>query len=105
MSDYHWDVRCGSGFCRTHSPAYAAWMDGFDDGDDGDRALQSLSAAIRSALDQDIDPYAVIGVLIEGAAVAVADSLPRKERAEAGVALVRLLQERLKAHGVRQSRG
>ena|ERR1700752_3689277 len=105
MSDYHWDVRCGSGFCRTHSPAYAAWMDGFDDGDDGDRALQSLSAAIRSALDQDIDPYAVIGVLIEGAAFAVADSLPRKERAEAGVALVRLLQERLKAHGVRQSRG
>ncbi|HUN41122.1 MAG TPA: hypothetical protein VMU81_12600 [Acetobacteraceae bacterium] len=74
-----------------------------DNGDEGDRGLQSLSAAIRSALDEDIDPYAVIGVLIEGVAYAVADRLPRQERADAGAALVRLMQERLKAHGVRQA--
>ncbi|HTW69740.1 MAG TPA: hypothetical protein VME47_07640 [Acetobacteraceae bacterium] len=77
-------------------------MDGSHTGDD-DRALQSLSAAIRSALDEDIDPYGVIGVLIEGAAYAVADSLPREERAGAAATLVRLLQERLKAYGVWQN--
>jgi len=78
-------------------------MDGFDNGDGGGgRALQSLSAAIRSALDEDADPYAVIGVLIEGAAYAVGESLPRNERADAAAAVAGLLQERLKAHGVRR---
>ena len=79
-------------------------MDGFENGDDDERALQSLGAAIRTSLDESIDPYAVIGVLIEGAARAVAGSLPQDERAEAATALVRLLQERLRAHGVRQGR-
>jgi hypothetical protein len=46
------------------------------------------------------DPYAVLGVLIEGAAQAIAQHIPAEHQMEAAATVVQLLEERLKAHGV-----
>jgi hypothetical protein len=49
------------------------------------------------------DPYAVLGVLIEGAALTIVQHIPAEQQIETAATLVRLLEERLKAHGVPSS--
>ena len=46
------------------------------------------------------DPYAVLGVLVEGAVQTIVQQIPEEHRAEAAVMLVQLLQERLDAQGI-----
>jgi hypothetical protein len=46
------------------------------------------------------DPYAVLGVLIEGAVQTIAQRIPAEQQMETAATLVQLLEERLKAHGV-----
>ena len=46
------------------------------------------------------DPYAVMGVLIEGAAHTVAHHIPTERQADTATTLVQLLEERLKAHRI-----
>ena len=74
-------------------------IDDDNDGSDGDHELLAIGAAIRDALETGTDPYAVAGMLAEAAAFAIAHIPPRKRKA-AGTALVLMLGERLKAHGV-----
>ena len=50
--------------------------------------------------ENDVDPYAILGVLIEGAAHTVGQHIPDERQADAAAALVELLKERLKAHGL-----
>jgi hypothetical protein len=46
------------------------------------------------------DPYTVLGVLVEGAALTVAQHIPTERQADTAATLLQLLQERLKAHGL-----
>lgn len=46
------------------------------------------------------DPYAVLGVLVEGAVLTVAQHIPAEQQTETAAMLVQLLEERLKARGV-----
>ena len=46
------------------------------------------------------DPYAVLGVLVEGAVETIVQQIPEQHRAEAAAILVQLLRERLDARGV-----
>jgi hypothetical protein len=46
------------------------------------------------------DPYAVLGVLVEGAVLTIIQDIPAEQQAETAATLVQLLEERLKAHGV-----
>lgn len=69
------------------------------DDDDGDHELRAIGAAVGAALNRQIDPYAVAGLLAEDAAFAVSRYLPRVERDRAAAVLVVLLHDRLKAYG------
>jgi hypothetical protein len=46
------------------------------------------------------DPYAVLGVLVEGAVQTIVEQIPAEQRAETAATLVRLLKERLIARGI-----
>ena len=46
------------------------------------------------------DPYAVLGVLIEGAVQTIVQQIPAEQQAETAATLVRLLKERLNARGI-----
>ena len=46
------------------------------------------------------DPYAVLGVLIEGAVQTIVQQIPKEQQTETAATLVRLLQERLSARGI-----
>jgi hypothetical protein len=46
------------------------------------------------------DPYAVLGVLVEGAVMTIVRHIPAEKQTETAATLVQLLDERLKAHGV-----
>ncbi len=46
------------------------------------------------------DPYAVLGVLVEGAVQTIVEQIPAEHQAETAATLVRLLKERLNARGV-----
>jgi hypothetical protein len=48
----------------------------------------------------EVDPYAVLGVLIEGAVHTLTQHIPAERRVEAVAMLMELLEERLKAHGL-----
>jgi len=48
----------------------------------------------------DADPYAVLGVLVEGAVRTIIQHIPPEQQAETSATLIRLLQERLEAHGI-----
>jgi hypothetical protein len=50
------------------------------------------------------DPYLVLGVLVEGAAHTIARYIPPERQVEATEELGQLLDERLKAHGLRPGR-
>ena len=46
------------------------------------------------------DPYAVLGVLVEGAVQTIVQQIPAEHRNEAAATLILLLKERLNARGV-----
>jgi len=46
------------------------------------------------------DPYAVLGVLAEGAVLTIVQHIPAEQQAETALTLIRLLEERLRARGV-----
>jgi hypothetical protein len=46
------------------------------------------------------DPYAVLGVLVEGAVLTVVRHIPAEQQAETAAMLVQLLEERLRARGI-----
>ena len=68
-----------------------------DDGDE--RTLLAVAVVIRAALADGIDPYALVGVLVEGAVYAVTTHVPMHERSTAGAAVLAMLQGRMKALG------
>ena len=47
-----------------------------------------------------MDPYAVLGILLEGAVQTVVKQIPAERQAEAAATLVELLIERLAASGI-----
>jgi hypothetical protein len=67
-------------------------------------SVQMLAHVIRLITADGADPYLVLGVLVEGAAHTVARHIPPERQGEAADELTQLLDERLKAHGLRQSR-
>jgi hypothetical protein len=46
------------------------------------------------------DPYAVLGVLVEGAVLTILQHIPEEKREETAQTLVRLLRERLTCRGI-----
>jgi hypothetical protein len=46
------------------------------------------------------DPYAVLGVLVEGAVQTIVQQIPAEQQMETVVALIQLLKERLNARGI-----
>jgi hypothetical protein len=48
----------------------------------------------------DADPYAVLGVLVEGAVQTIAQHIPPQKQKETAATLVELLKERLEARGL-----
>jgi len=63
--------------------------------------LHILAETISLIGESDVDPYAILGVLIEGAAHTIARHIPTERRAETAVTLLHLLGERLDSHGLR----
>jgi hypothetical protein len=46
------------------------------------------------------DPYAVLGVLVEGAVQTIVQQIPAEQQMETAATLVQLLKERLNTHGI-----
>jgi len=46
------------------------------------------------------DPYAVLGVLVEGVVLTILQHIPEEKREETALTLVQVLRERLRARGV-----
>lgn len=61
---------------------------------------QILAEMITMIGASDVDPYVILGVLVEGAVQTVAQHVPAERQAEAAAALRELLGERLNAHGL-----
>ena len=47
-----------------------------------------------------MDPYAVLGVLVESAVRTLIEQVPAERQAEAAATLIELLKERLETHGL-----
>ncbi len=62
--------------------------------------LHILAETISLIGESDVDPYAILGVLIEGAAHTIAHHIPTERQAETAATLLHLLEERLSAHGL-----
>jgi hypothetical protein len=62
--------------------------------------IQPTSSPIRMACPGGTDPYAVLGLLIEGTVQTLVDHIPEERRAEIAAALKQLLEERLVACGI-----
>ena len=62
--------------------------------------MHILAHTITMTSEIDADPYAVLGVLVEGAVQIIAQRIPAEQQKETAATLVQLLEERLKAHGV-----
>ena len=61
-----------------------------------------LAQTISIIGESDVDPYAILGVLIEGAAHTLAQHVPTERQAEnTATTVMQLLEERLKARGLR----
>jgi hypothetical protein len=60
-----------------------------------------LAHVIRLAAGSDADPYLILGVLVEGVVHTLATCIPDERREEAAREVLKLLAERLKAHGIR----
>ena len=63
-------------------------------------ALQLLAHMIRVALNDGADPYLMAGILAEGAAYTIGKYIPTERQPDAVSALMEILKERLRAHGV-----
>jgi len=48
----------------------------------------------------DVDPYVILGVLVEGVVRTLAEHIPPERQAEAAASLKQLLEERLCARGL-----
>jgi hypothetical protein len=59
-----------------------------------------LAQTIRMACPGGADPYAVLGLLIEGTVQTLVDHIPEERRAEIAAALRQLLKERLEVSGI-----
>lgn len=62
--------------------------------------MHILAQTISMTGEIDADPYAVLGVLVEGAVLTIVQHIPAEQQMETAATLVQLLGERLKAHGV-----
>ena len=62
--------------------------------------LHILAQMISMIGESDVDPYAILGVLIEGAVHTLNQHVPAERQAETAAALVQLLEERLGARGL-----
>jgi hypothetical protein len=62
--------------------------------------IAALAKAIKGSAAAEVDPYVLIGVLIEGAAHILVNNIPVEKRAEVGQAMAHLLLDRMGAHGV-----
>jgi hypothetical protein len=60
----------------------------------------SLAQTISMACPGGADPYAVLGVLIEGTVQTPVEHIPKERRAEITAALKQLLEQRLRASGI-----
>jgi hypothetical protein len=63
--------------------------------------LHILAETISLIGETDVDPYAIVGVLIEGAVNTIAQHIPPERQAETAATLLHLLNERLNSHGLR----
>ena len=61
-------------------------------------SAQMLAQMIRLITDDGVDPYLVLGVLVEGAVHTLGKHIPPERQAEAVSEFKQLLAERLKAH-------
>ena len=59
-----------------------------------------LAETINMAGVAGVDPYAVLGILVEGAVRTLVEHIPRERQAEAAETLIELLRERLSTHGL-----
>jgi hypothetical protein len=62
--------------------------------------MHILAQTISLLSETDVDPYAVLGVLIEGVAHTIARHIPTERQAETAWTLPHLLRERPSAHGL-----
>jgi hypothetical protein len=68
-------------------------------------AARILAQTISMACPGGADPYAVLGVLIEGTVQTLAEHIPQEKQAEIAATLKELLDQRLKACGIRDADG
>jgi hypothetical protein len=59
-----------------------------------------LAQMIGMIGESEVDPYAILGVLIEGAAHTLVRHIPAERQSDTAAMLVQLLEERLEAHGL-----
>jgi len=57
-----------------------------------------LAQMISMIGESDVDPYAVLGVLIEGAVHTLVQHIPPERQIDTAITIVELLAERLRAH-------
>ena len=62
--------------------------------------MHILAETIAMIGETDVDPYSVLGVLIEGAAHTLKQHIPPERQADTAAMLMQLLEERLKAGGL-----
>jgi hypothetical protein len=59
-----------------------------------------LAEVIRMIGASEADPYEILGVLVEGAAHTLAKYIPPERQTDTAAELLRLLTDRLQAHGI-----
>jgi hypothetical protein len=64
-----------------------------------------LAQTISLAGESGVDPYAILGVLVEGAVHTLMEHIPAERRADAATTLTQLLEERFKALGLPKGDG
>jgi hypothetical protein len=62
--------------------------------------VEMLTALIRAAIDDEADPYLLVGAMVEGIAMTLAERVPQQKRHEMAGQTARLIGDRLRAHGV-----
>jgi hypothetical protein len=60
----------------------------------------AISLIVKSGVDTDAEPYVMLGVLIEGIAHIVAQSIPMEARADVVQAVANMLLDRMAARGL-----
>jgi hypothetical protein len=63
--------------------------------------MHILAETVSLIGESDVDPYAIVGVLIEGVVHTIAQHVPAERQAETAATVLRLLEERLSSHGLR----